>query len=33
MKTLKLSEVFALISAATLIVLTIVAICNTTLYE
>ena len=33
MKTLKLSDLVALISVTALIVLTIIAICNTTLYE
>jgi hypothetical protein len=33
MKTLKLSDLVALISVTALIVLTVIAICNTTLYE
>jgi len=33
MKTLKLSDLVALTSVAALIVLTIICICNTTLYE
>jgi hypothetical protein len=33
MKTLKLSDLVAFISVTALIVLTVIAICNTTLYE